>query len=233
MLFENVIVGADGSPEANQALTVARRLVAEDGRLSAITVAETHLAGEASRDPQDWAARIRAEAAEAAAEAEEILKGDERASVRVVEGRAAADLVALAERERADLLAVGSHGGSRTAGLVFGSVATRVIHDAKCSVLVARAGVADGFPRGITVGIDGSDAAAQAARVAAGLAEALGVGLHRLENEDSPVDALVGASANCDLVVVGNRGESGFKLLGSVAEAVAHKARCAVLIVRG
>jgi nucleotide-binding universal stress UspA family protein len=49
-----------------------------------------------------------------------------------------------------------------------------------------------------------------------------------------PADELVKASENADLVVVGARGAGGFARLsmGSVSNAVAHHARCPVVIVR-
>jgi nucleotide-binding universal stress UspA family protein len=48
----------------------------------------------------------------------------------------------------------------------------------------------------------------------------------------APVDALVDAADDCDLLIVGSRGLHGLAALGSVAERVAHRARCPVLIVR-
>lgn len=52
--------------------------------------------------------------------------------------------------------------------------------------------------------------------------------------EESPVDALLGASGGTDLLVLGSRGLGGFKglLLGSVSTQVAQHARCNVTIVR-
>jgi nucleotide-binding universal stress UspA family protein len=50
--------------------------------------------------------------------------------------------------------------------------------------------------------------------------------------DDRPVDALVSASRDADLLVVGSRGLHGFRSLGSVSERVAHQARSSVLIVR-
>lgn len=47
-----------------------------------------------------------------------------------------------------------------------------------------------------------------------------------------PVEALVEASRDADLLIVGSRGLRGMASLGSVAERVAHKAECPVLIVR-
>jgi len=48
-----------------------------------------------------------------------------------------------------------------------------------------------------------------------------------------PAEALLGAAADADMIVVGSRGAGGFKklLLGSVAAQVTHHARCPVVIV--
>jgi nucleotide-binding universal stress UspA family protein len=48
----------------------------------------------------------------------------------------------------------------------------------------------------------------------------------------NPVDALVNASKDADLVIVGSRGLRAFAALGSVSERVAHQAECSVLVVR-
>lgn len=50
----------------------------------------------------------------------------------------------------------------------------------------------------------------------------------------SPASALIEASANVDLLVVGSRGHGGFKglLLGSVSEQVVRHARCTVVVER-
>jgi nucleotide-binding universal stress UspA family protein len=51
--------------------------------------------------------------------------------------------------------------------------------------------------------------------------------------EGQPAEALLGASADADLVVVGSRGLGGFKrlMLGSVSDQVVHHAACPVLVV--
>jgi hypothetical protein len=139
------------------------------------------------------------------------------------------------------------------AGIVMGSVATEVIHKAPCSVLVARKR-SNAFPHKIVVGIDGSPQSLAAYAVAKDLAERFEtelapvrahggkqveqgvvdqfVGHFREELPDDPVTALIAASADADLLVVGSRGLHGVKSLGSVSERVAHQARCSVLIVR-
>jgi nucleotide-binding universal stress UspA family protein len=54
--------------------------------------------------------------------------------------------------------------------------------------------------------------------------------VHRVPGH--PVGALVDASRQADLVVVGSRGLRAFEALGSVSERVAHQARCSVLVIR-
>jgi nucleotide-binding universal stress UspA family protein len=48
-----------------------------------------------------------------------------------------------------------------------------------------------------------------------------------------PVDALLDAARGADLLVVGSRGLTGVRALGSISERVAHRAGCSVLVVRG
>jgi nucleotide-binding universal stress UspA family protein len=54
-------------------------------------------------------------------------------------GPAAAGILELAERLRADVIVVGSHGKKRVARWITGSVSEQVVRKASCPVLVARA----------------------------------------------------------------------------------------------
>ena len=149
---------------------------------------------------------------------------------------------------------MGSHGRARKSGIVLGSLPTMLLHEAACSVLVARASDHDeSFPSAIVAGVDGSPEADAAAGVAAGLAERFGATLtlvvaaggKRVDLEGvrgtyaaaesstgKPVTTLVEASERADLLVLGSRGLHGLRSLGSVSERVAHNARCSVLVVR-
>jgi nucleotide-binding universal stress UspA family protein len=128
-----------------------------------------------------------------------------------------------------------------------------VVHKAPCSVLVAR-NAGRQFPRRIVVGVDGSPESAAAYAAARRLAERFGAELRPLaaqggeaidrarvgtivdgvyeEPAEEPVQALVAAAGDADLVVLGSRGLHGLASLGSVSERVAHRADCSVLIVR-
>ena len=250
MIFARALVGIDGSPASLIALRLAKRILVPDGRLLALAVAETRFAAHAGMDAPVWTEEINRNAREAAALAESEIDsafGD----ARVVQGDAARTLLATAAQIDADLVVVGSHGTSRATGIALGSVATRMIHDAPCSVLTGRGDVAtETFPRSIVVGVDTSPEAAEAEVVALALGAAYdarvrpltATGGHPLPDDAvltadldsrSPVDALVDASRHNDLIVVGSRGLHGMRSLGSVAERVAHRAMCPVLIVRG
>jgi nucleotide-binding universal stress UspA family protein len=158
------------------------------------------------------------------------------------------------ERRDATLAVVAIRERSRAVGIARGSVATHVLHDAPCSVLVVPGEVADNWPSSIAVGLDGSVESAAAAAAAWELSTRLGapvralaatgspghadLGLVRriapsfVERATRPVTTLVEASEEVDLVVVGSRGLRGLRALGSVSERVAHEAHCPALVIR-
>jgi nucleotide-binding universal stress UspA family protein len=89
-------------------------------------------------------------------------------------------LHALAEREEAGLIVVGSTHTGRIGRVLPGSTAERLLHGAPCPVAVAPKGYADRparEPQAIGCGYDGSEASQQALKVARRLAEATGVQL--------------------------------------------------------
>ena len=254
-VFSRVIVGIDGSEESREAARQAAVLV--DGELTLLASYDVvpAIAGTGFGVPLYLDVELQR------AVAEEALRraGDNVAAVSptsiVVRGRPADALISEAERMRRTLLAVGSHEHGRLAGFVLGSTATEVIHQARCSVLVARRRtLSDDFPEKIVVGVDGSPQSAIAYAAARQLSERFSaelwpvvahggkavdhravdavVGHRREESPDEAVGALVTAAADADLLVVGSRGLHGLKALGSVAERVAHQAGSSVLIVR-
>jgi nucleotide-binding universal stress UspA family protein len=252
-LFERPLCGVDSSPESLVAAEQTAKLVGPGGTLLLAAVAEVDLAMHAG-----WAATallddMLADARSAVSSAHELAPG---AETLVLEGAPADRLLALALEKQADLVAVGTHGRSRAAGILLGSVTTRMLHDAPCSVLVARAGrdLAQ-FPTRICVGVDGSRESARAAEVARMLGSKLGAavgvvaacggkklgldGVRAVEpsaslDERPAVEALTerAAEENADLLVVGSRGLHGAAALGSVSERVAHRAHCSTLVVR-
>lgn len=252
-MFRRIVVGVDGSPVGFEALRQAKRLLAPGGRLLAVTAVYPQIAVHAGFDAPRVAEQLWAEARAAREAAASIVANVAGAEARLVEGRAIDTLLAAAARESADLLAVGTHGGSRAAGIAFGSVATALLHEAPCPVLVARpAADPERFPRSLVAGYDGSEPARAAAELASELGERFGAPVRTvvatggkpltldhfpvragMEADDRhPVDALVAASRDTDLLVIGCRGLHGLGALGSVSERTAHRAACSVLVVR-
>lgn len=189
--------------------------------------------------------------AESALEAARALAPE--ASARLVAGKTAPALLGGIGRLGATLVAVSDRHRSRGAGILLGGVTTTLLHEAPCSVLVARPSSGGSFPRRILVGFDGSADSAEALAAARELADRRGSELRALvalggkgvgidavrralpgveEQRAAPVSALVDASRDAHLLVVGSRGLHGLAALGSVSERVAHRAHCSVLVVR-
>jgi nucleotide-binding universal stress UspA family protein len=256
-VFSRVLVGVDGAPESGEATRQAALLLEVGGELTLLSAYDTAAAvvgGTGSRVPAYFDEDMqRKEAEDALRRAVEQIQGHSSPLPKIVRGNSWQELIREAERGRATLMAIGSHGTGRTRGIVVGSTATKVLHEAPCSVLVARR-ARPGFPRRISVGVDGSPESRVAYGAARDLADRYtaelwpvvahgGKGVDRRlvaeivdrgheDLPDEPVPALVAAGADGDLLVVGSRGLHGLKSLGSVSERVAHRAQCSVLIVR-
>jgi nucleotide-binding universal stress UspA family protein len=244
-----VVVGADGTAASRLALRLAARLRTSDGTLLALSIAEVQAAWRTGLESGNWMAWLRAAADEIRRESLYELEDDPNSTARVANGRPAEVLLSAVEMRHADLLAIGAGRTSRALGVVFGSTAARVIREAPCSVLVGRGEVSErDFPQRIVVGVDGSRHASDAEAVGRRLAMSSGGQLRRRVatggeaidplwvdaeiDQREPVEALVDASHEADLLIVGSRGRRGVKALGSVAERLVHRAACPVLIVR-
>jgi len=254
------VCGVDGSPESAEAVREAALLAPPAGGSMMLVAAvmpgfveglATVVPGAGTTDPEQ---RARIDAAWHLDRAREIVGDRVPTVVSVHSGHPATVLEAEARRIQADAIAVGSHGNGRVSGVLLGSVATRVIHGAECSVLVARADPNQPFPGSIAVGVDGSEASRRALAIADGLAvrldvplrafrlagghdtsplpEDLGFEVEEVHQHVTPADALCARVTNVDLLVVGSRGLRGVHALGSVSEAVAHHSPASVLIVR-
>jgi nucleotide-binding universal stress UspA family protein len=250
-VFERVLCGVDVTSESLEAVRQAARLRAAAGSLAVVSAVDIALAAQAG-----WTAT--AVAVDIEQEAERALEAARReapeAASRSIRGRPVEVLLAESKRVQATLVAVGSHGHRRAVGIALGGVATTMLHEAPCSVLVARPPAPPAeFPQSIVVGIDGSPESAVAAAVAFSLGERFGAEVWPVASTSGkdidldavraiatgvvfdrrrPVEVLVTASSDSNLLVVGSRGLHGVRALGSVSERVAHQARCSVLAVR-
>ena len=133
-----IVVPYDFSEQSGQALQVARDLVTDLTQihvihvLPVVTVAEPGMVW----DVVDNQARMK--------DAERAFRDGfapspfQKADFTVVFGDPGREIVAFAERQKADLIVMPSHGRSGVSRLLIGSVAERVVRLAHCPVLVLR-----------------------------------------------------------------------------------------------
>jgi nucleotide-binding universal stress UspA family protein len=249
-IFKRTLCGVDGTPGSLVAVRQAVRFQDADGVLYLAAVAPLAKASHAGIAAPHAAELMQQEAEAALADARAIAPS---ASEKLVNGEPVAVLLREVEAEHATLVAVGSHGRGRPAGMLLGTVAARMLRDAPCSVLIARPGRdPETWPRSVVAGVDGSSESAAAFTVARSVAERFSASIRAVASsgdqfdreaaqaitsdlEEQPgraVDGLAAASDSADLVIVGSRGLRGLKALGSVSERVAYQARSSVLIVR-
>lgn len=251
-VFDRIVCGIDGTPESLEAVRQAVALAPPGAAVHLFHAVDLGPALSVAWAAPELAPAMSAEGAQALEDARRLAPG---ATAHTVEGPPATTLLEELERQHATLVAVGTHGISRAEGILLGTTATRMLHDAPCSVLVARVPEGEGDPVDrILVGVDGSPESRLAAEAALELAGRLGAavsGLVALSGKEvhldsarelvadlevdrvrSPVEALVTAAEGADLLVVGSRGLHGLPALGSVSERVAHQAPCSVLVVR-
>lgn len=253
-LFDRVVCGVDRSDAGLTAARVAGLVTGPAGSLTLVSAYDRSIAVHAGWDMAQVLDQLALEASEALergrTEAEPLhpLEG------RLLQGDPLQCLLAEIARQEATTVVVGSHGISRVTGIALGAVSTSLLHDAPCSVLIARGAVdATRWPRRIVVGVDGSPESARAVEATTALAARFDAEVRSVvaardahvdleaarriapgceEHQAKAIDALAVASEATDLIVVGNRGLRGLRALGSLSERIAHDARCSVLVVK-
>lgn len=148
--MQRILTAVDGSPAALKAVAFAAELARACAAELILTTVLAEPLPEAASDLEDYARLEHIETAKpglAIAGAEAVLdearqaaaaNGATRISVETALGDPAEQIVALAQRQRAELIVVGSRGRSRLADLVLGSVAERVARTAPCPVTIVR-----------------------------------------------------------------------------------------------
>jgi nucleotide-binding universal stress UspA family protein len=252
-VFHNVVCAVDDSEAGEQAARIAARLALPEGALTLVSVENVDVAVHAGWRMAAVSGEIAREARHALERGREAAGDDHAAGERLLRGEPVDRLLAELHGSEATALVVGTHGLSRPAGIALGSVTTYMLHEAPCSVVVARPTLRpERWPRSIVVGVDGSPESRAAVEAARRVAERFGATLREVVARDGdidldaaaaaspdlemlpgkPVDELSVLSEFADLVVVGSRGLKGLRALGSVSERVAHEAHCPVLMVR-
>lgn len=253
-LFDRVVCGVDGSDAGARAARVAGAVTDPDGTLTLVTANDTSIAVHAGWNMAQVLEELALEAHGALRRGSTVAEPLHAFEAKLMEGDPLQCLLAEIARREATAVVVGSHGISRATGIALGAVSTYLLHDAPCSVLIARGPVdAEPRPQRIVVGVDGSDDSARAVEVAAALVERFDADLRAIvATHDARVDLdaarritpeceahdghardiLKAASESADLIVLGSRGLRGLRALGSLSERIAHEASCSVLVVR-
>jgi nucleotide-binding universal stress UspA family protein len=253
-VFDRVVCGVDHSEAGVMAARVAGLVTTTDGSLTLVSVNDPSAAVHAGWNMAKVLEQLAVEAQDALEQGRTEAESLHPLEAQLVEGDPLQCLLAAIAAHDASTVVVGSHGVSRITGIALGAVSTYLLHDAPCSVLIARGSVdPKRWPRRIVVGVDGSPDSARAvdattalsarfdaevraivatkdARLDLNAARRLAPGCEA--HEGKALDILSVASEAADLVVVGSRGLRGIRALGSLSERIAHEARCSVLVVR-
>lgn len=179
--FKRILCGVEGNPASTEAARQAIALAGRGGGELQFTAVYTsfELGPDYHRNTlEDSLVDARGLAGDAGV----------AASTRLREARYAIDVL-LPEGQEHDLLVLGTHGKSRTTGLVFGSTATEAAHGTARPLLIAREGPDPrSFPSRILFASDGTRVSMAPARAAAGLAVAFGAKLAVVHVEDGKHD---------------------------------------------
>jgi nucleotide-binding universal stress UspA family protein len=248
-VFGRVLVGIDGTPESLVAAAQGRVLRAPDGHLELLAVAERHLAAQAGFAAALADDALVAGTAAELAQAAELVDADH---TRMTSGNLVELLCHECSRRGVTLIAIGARPHRRLSAMTFGGHDVEALHDARCSLLIARPGWGPHKPDRIVVGVDGSPEAHVAEVAARSLGARLGcdvvpvvslvgevdAGVLREEREDALldprplVDAVVGASREGSLIAVGREHRRGRRWRGTLVERIVYSARCSVLVVQ-
>jgi nucleotide-binding universal stress UspA family protein len=168
-VLETVMVGVDGSERSLEAARQAIRLSA----LASRSVLAAYVIDTGRPHDED----LELEAGRALDAVREIARREDVAvEGRILEGDPAAALADEADEHGATLLCVGMDAGLLGGAIRVGHTAAELLRHARCSILVARP-AGDAFPVRIICAVDGSDASADTASVAAAVAVPAGAEL--------------------------------------------------------
>jgi nucleotide-binding universal stress UspA family protein len=248
-IFGLILVGIDETPESLVAAAQAGVLRAPDDTIVLLAVAERYLAAQAGLAAPHAEDSLVATMEADLERARELVDADD---VVLASGHLVDVLCSECARRGATLIAVGVRPHRRFPARMLGGHEVEALHDASCSVLIARPGWGPSKPDKVIVALDGSPESRTAEAVGRSLARRLGcevvpvIGLGddielavlREERDDALldpgrlVDGVVHASSRASLIVVGRGREHGHPWGGSRAERVVYSARCSVLVVQ-
>ena len=134
--MKHILVGFDGSPNALRALEEAVDVARTDTRITVVAAAQAP--APPGQVPPVWAKGLEERQRELEDARRHLAEMGRDAEVVAVLGAPADVLVEEADKRGADLIVVGRRGLSGAERLVMGSVSSKVVRTAPCSVLIAR-----------------------------------------------------------------------------------------------
>jgi nucleotide-binding universal stress UspA family protein len=134
-MFHRIVLAIDGSEPSNRAVALTETLGGDEVVVLHVHETAVGYGGAAELESAREAGELVDGTVRRLKEAGVDARGD---LVQAVYGRAARIVLETADHEGADLIVMGSRGLSDLAGLVLGSVTHKVLHLARCPVLVVR-----------------------------------------------------------------------------------------------
>lgn len=247
-VFGHVLVGIDDTPESLVAAVQADVLLARDGRLVLVAVAERYLASHTGLLAADAGRQLASVTNDELERARALVTAHE---ALILSGRLVHVLRHECGRRHATLIAVGSRPHRRLPALALGGHEVEALRDGTCSILVARPGWGPHPPERIVVAFDGSPESRAAEDVARALGARLGrevvtvvglddaVGLAALGGERAHAvlhpgdcaDAVESVATKGSLVLVGRAAGHDGRRTGGDVEKIVFGVQCSVLVV--
>lgn len=141
-MFSKILAPVDGSDNSFRALDQAIFLAKSTGAgVTAMHVIENPptVYVESQKLLNELLANYRAESAKVLDRCKQVAdKSGVKIETVIAEGDAASNIVGYAHKENFDLIIIGSRGLGRFKEMVLGSVSNKVLHHAKCSVLIVK-----------------------------------------------------------------------------------------------
>jgi nucleotide-binding universal stress UspA family protein len=141
-MLSKILVPVDGSENSLRALDYAIYLAKKTGaNITAMNVIENPptLYVESQKLLNDLLANFRAESARILDKCKQIAeKSDVKIETVVGEGDAASNIVGYAQKAGFDTIIIGRRGLGRFKEMVLGSISNKVLHHAKCSVMLVK-----------------------------------------------------------------------------------------------
>jgi nucleotide-binding universal stress UspA family protein len=164
MKSKKILLAYDGSECADAAIADLRFAgLPNNVQITVISVAENWLPPPSSLElfeAVDYVKEFKALAQRAATRLREIQVHGQHWEVTTETpmGSPASLLIEKADSWKPDLIVLGSHGRSALGRFFFGSVSQKVLHEARCSVRIARGRLEEpGTPARLLIGVDGSE----------------------------------------------------------------------------